>query len=83
LHTPTTWHHGLVADYWATVNLEAPELARCEKYLRSPVLDAGCGAGRLLAPLRGARIRCRWMRRVCRHVLARVKRQRDNRSDWL
>lgn len=51
-HEPSTWHHGLVADYWATVNLEAPELDLYRPYLRSPVLDAGCGAGRLLVPLR-------------------------------
>jgi SAM-dependent methyltransferase len=52
LHAPGTWHHGLVADYWATVNLDAPELDLYRSYLRSPVLDAGCGAGRLLVPLR-------------------------------
>jgi SAM-dependent methyltransferase len=51
-HAPSTWHHGLVADYWATVNVEAPELELYRQHLRSPVLDAGCGAGRLLAPLR-------------------------------
>ena len=53
MHAPSTWHHGLVADYWATVNLEAPELDLYREHLRSPVLDAGCGTGRLLAPLRG------------------------------
>jgi SAM-dependent methyltransferase len=52
LHAPSTWHHGLIADYWALVNLDAPELDLYERHLRSPVLDAGCGAGRLLAPLR-------------------------------
>lgn len=52
MHAPSTWHHGLIADYWALVNLDAPELDLYERYLRSPVLDAGCGAGRLLAPLR-------------------------------
>lgn len=52
MHAPSTWHHGLVADYWAVVNLEAPELELYRQYLESPVLDAGCGAGRLLAPLR-------------------------------
>jgi SAM-dependent methyltransferase len=52
LHAPSTWHHGLVADYWATANLDAPELELYEQHLRSPVLDAGCGTGRLLAPLR-------------------------------
>lgn len=51
---PSTWHHGLVADYWASVNLDAPELDLYRQYLRSPVLDAGCGTGRLLAPLRDA-----------------------------
>jgi SAM-dependent methyltransferase len=52
LHAPGTWHHGLVADYWATVNLDAPEVERYRRHLRSPVLDAGCGTGRLLVPLR-------------------------------
>jgi SAM-dependent methyltransferase len=52
LHRPSTWHHGLVAEYWAVANRETPELALYEPLLRSPVLDAGCGAGRLLAPLR-------------------------------
>jgi SAM-dependent methyltransferase len=52
LHAPSTWHHGLVADYWAIANLEAPELDLYREHLRSPVLDAGCGTGRLLAPLR-------------------------------
>ena len=51
-HAPSTWHHGLVADYWATVNLDAPELDLYRHDLRSPILDAGCGAGRLLVPLR-------------------------------
>jgi SAM-dependent methyltransferase len=54
LHAPQTWHHGLVADYWATVNLDAPEVDLYRPYLRDPILDAGCGAGRLLAPLRDA-----------------------------
>lgn len=52
-HSPGTWHHGLVADYWAAVNLDAPELELYKRHLRSPVLDAGCGTGRLLAVLRG------------------------------
>lgn len=54
MHAPSTWHHGLVADHWALVNLDAPELDLYRQHLRSPVLDAGCGAGRLLAPLREA-----------------------------
>ena len=52
MHAPSTWHYGLIADYWAVNNLDAPELEMYEQYLQSPVLDAGCGAGRLLAPLR-------------------------------
>jgi SAM-dependent methyltransferase len=54
LRAPSSWHHGLVAEYWATVNLDAPELELYRQYLQSPVLDAGCGAGRLLVPLREA-----------------------------
>ena len=52
MHAPSTWHYGLIADYWALSNLDAPELEIYEPHLTSPVLDAGCGAGRLLAPLR-------------------------------
>lgn len=52
MHAPSTWHHGLVADYWAVVNLDAPEVELFRQHLHSPILDAGCGAGRLLAPLR-------------------------------
>ena len=52
MHAPSTWHHGLVADYWAVVNRDAPELDLYRQHLQSPILDAGCGAGRLLAPLR-------------------------------
>jgi SAM-dependent methyltransferase len=54
LHVPSTWHYGLVAEYWATVNVEAPELDLYSQHLRSPVLDAGCGTGRLLVPFRTA-----------------------------
>ena len=52
MHAPSTWHYGLIADYWALNNLDAPELEIYEPHLQSPVLDAGCGTGRLLAPLR-------------------------------
>ena len=51
MHAPSTWHYGLIADYWALNNLDAPELEIYEPHLKSPVLDAGCGTGRLLAPL--------------------------------
>jgi 2-polyprenyl-3-methyl-5-hydroxy-6-metoxy-1,4-benzoquinol methylase len=51
LHAPSTWHHGLLADYWAAENLDASELDLYREHLRSPILDAGCGTGRLLSPL--------------------------------
>jgi SAM-dependent methyltransferase len=51
LHEPSTWHHGLVAEYWAVTNLDPSELDLYRDRLRSPILDAGCGAGRLLVPL--------------------------------
>jgi SAM-dependent methyltransferase len=51
LDAPSTWHYGLIADYWAQNNLDAPELEIYEPHLKDPVLDAGCGSGRLLAPL--------------------------------
>jgi SAM-dependent methyltransferase len=50
--TPQTWHHGLVAEWWAQFNTDGPEI----EYFRAriadsqPVLDAGCGTGRLLVP---------------------------------
>jgi SAM-dependent methyltransferase len=50
MHEPQTWHHGLIADWWANFNLDAPEVELYRPYLREPVLDAGCGTGRLLAP---------------------------------
>lgn len=45
-----TWHHGLVAEYWARYNVDAPEVELYRPYLREPILDVGCGAGRLLGP---------------------------------
>jgi SAM-dependent methyltransferase len=47
-----TWHHGLVADWWALFNTDGPEIAYFGDHVAAgqPALDAGCGAGRLLVP---------------------------------
>jgi SAM-dependent methyltransferase len=49
---PQTWHHGLVADWWAEFNLEGPEIDYFGRFVEQgqPALDAGCGTGRLLLP---------------------------------
>jgi SAM-dependent methyltransferase len=51
-----TWHHGLVAEWWAEFELEGPEIQYFRRFVEKgqPALDAGCGTGRLLVPwLRG------------------------------
>jgi SAM-dependent methyltransferase len=50
--TATTWHHGLVARWWANFNLGGPEIEFFRSYVGSgqPALDVGCGSGRLLVP---------------------------------
>jgi SAM-dependent methyltransferase len=48
-----TWHYGLVARWWAEFNEEGPEIALFRRYIDEygdPVLDTGCGTGRLLVP---------------------------------
>ena len=47
-----TWHHGLVADWWAEFNVAGPELDYFGRFVErgQPALDAGCGSGRLLLP---------------------------------
>jgi Methyltransferase domain len=48
----TTWHHGLVARWWANFNVDGPEVAFFGELLApgEPALDAACGSGRLLVP---------------------------------
>ncbi|MFZ1490055.1 MAG: class I SAM-dependent methyltransferase [Ilumatobacteraceae bacterium] len=48
----TTWHHGLVARWWANFNLDGPEIEFFRTFVvsRQPTLDVGCGSGRLLVP---------------------------------
>ena len=48
----STWHHGLVARWWAEFNHGGPEVEYFRPFVASgqPALDAGCGTGRLLLP---------------------------------
>ncbi len=49
-----TWHYGLVAQLWARFLHDTPELPYYQKQIQhfgQPVLDLGCGAGRLLVPI--------------------------------
>jgi SAM-dependent methyltransferase len=48
----STWHHGLVARWWAEFNRGGPEVEYFRPFVVSgqPALDAGCGTGRLLLP---------------------------------
>lgn len=51
-HTQT-WHHGLVARWWAEFNNDGPEVKLFQRYIEEhggPVLDVGYGTGRLLIP---------------------------------
>ena len=55
MHAPETWHHGLMARWWAEFKEpEAGELAYYRSVIEQngePALDLACGAGRLLLPL--------------------------------
>lgn len=51
---PQVWHYGLMAERWAECVEAAPELPYFEAAIArhgQPVLDLGCGTGRLLRPL--------------------------------
>lgn len=48
----TTWHHGLIAQWWALFQHGGPEIEFYRRWFDRdrPVLDAACGTGRLLVP---------------------------------
>ena len=51
--SPQTWHHGVVARWWAEFNLGGPEIPYFQKFIEGdgqPALDLACGTGRLLVP---------------------------------
>ena len=52
--SPRVWHYGLMAEYWSEFKTEAPEapfFRACAERYGQPVLDLGCGTGRVLLPL--------------------------------
>ncbi len=50
-----TWHHGLIARWWAEFNVAEPEeltyFGAAIRKFGEPALDIGCGTGRILFPL--------------------------------
>ena len=50
--TSQTWHHGLVARWWAEFSEDGPEIAHFRRFVErgQPALDVACGTGRLLIP---------------------------------
>lgn len=49
--TAPTWHHGVIARWWAEFNTSGPEVEYYRRYAQGqPALDLACGTGRLLIP---------------------------------
>ena len=48
----STWHHGVVARWWAEFNTTGPEIDYFRQFVEAgqPALDVACGTGRLLLP---------------------------------
>src|SRR5215468_7534611 len=52
-----TWHHGLVAQWWAEFNQGGDDVEHFRRAIAGsgePALDVACGTGRVLVPLRRA-----------------------------
>ena len=49
---PQSWHHGLVARWWAMFRTSGPEVEFVRRFVEDgqPALDVACGNGRLLVP---------------------------------
>jgi SAM-dependent methyltransferase len=49
---PQSWHHGLVARWWAYFRDSGPEVGYFRRFVEDgqPALDVACGTGRLLVP---------------------------------
>lgn len=49
---PESWHHGVVARWWALFREGGPEVDYFRRFVEEgqPALDVACGAGRLLVP---------------------------------
>ena len=49
---PQTWHHGIVARWWAEFSEPGPEIEYFQRHVEAgqPALDLACGTGRLLIP---------------------------------
>ncbi len=47
-----TWHHGVIAKWWAEFNTSGPEIDYVRTFVEAgqPALDVACGTGRLLIP---------------------------------
>jgi SAM-dependent methyltransferase len=50
----TTWHYGLIAQWWDEFARGGPDIPYVRNFIENhgqPALDAGCGTGRVLLPL--------------------------------
>ncbi len=58
LATATTWHHGLIARWWANFNLGGPEIDFYRSYVEAdtpPVVSPPCTCNQLIGSIwRGA-----------------------------